>query len=111
MRRRLLKRKPCGGRQWSQLVHVLRALAWLGALSAASNGLPAGKAREPEGLPRVFLLDAEAIAQARARVAAGDPEPAAPMAKLRQEADDALKVGAFFVMDKPFVPPSGDKHR
>jgi hypothetical protein len=30
--------------------------------------------------------------------------------RLRQEAESALTVGPFSVMDKPLVPPSGDKH-
>jgi hypothetical protein len=40
--------------------------------------------------------------------ARADPERL--QTRLRQEADAALTVGPFSVMDKPLVPPSGDKH-
>ena len=34
----------------------------------------------------------------------------AAVGKLKQQADQALGCGPFSVMDKPFVPPSGDRH-
>ncbi len=89
---------------------TLPTLAWIAVLlwaSAAAIGQTNGELGER---PRVFLIDANLLVQSRARVAAGDEHLAAPMTKLRQEADEALEAGPFSVLDKEFVPPSGDKH-
>ena len=77
----------------------------LAATVAANAG--AAPAATP---PRVFVLDAKALAANRARVAAGDKDLAAAVEALRKQADKALKAGPFSVMDKKDVPPSGDKH-
>ena len=61
-------------------------------------------------LPRVFLIDAKALAQTRLRVADDDKDLAPAVAKLRDEADRALAADPFSVMEKMTVPPSGDKH-
>jgi hypothetical protein len=58
--------------------------------------------------PRVFLLDGGALAEARARVAAGQHRPAVD--RLRADAEEALKAKPLSVMDKRLTPPSGDKH-
>ncbi len=61
-------------------------------------------------IPRVFLLDGQALVDTRAKVQAGDPAFVAPLAALRTVADASLNAGPFSVMDKPFTPSSGDKH-
>lgn len=95
----------------SQFVCALPALAWMSVLASAAAAVPFGDAKaETDGLPRVFLIYAESLAQTRRQVAADAPDLAAPMAKLRQQGDEALKAGPFSVTDKKFVPPSGDKH-
>jgi hypothetical protein len=55
-------------------------------------------------LPRLFLLSPESLAAVKRQ------PPAAPLARLRRDADAALKQKPVSVMDKPVVPPSGDKH-
>lgn len=62
------------------------------------------------GTPRVFLVDPEALAETRRRVAEGDQTLQPALAKLRRDADRALTRGPWSVMDKEAVPPSGDKH-
>ena len=99
-------------------MHRVRFLVLLGGLAhAAWVGGPARLAaaadanRSPgETLPRVFLLDATTLVETRRRVAAGDRELAAAVARLRDEADRALAVGPFSVTAKKALPPSGDKH-
>ncbi|MBX7257016.1 MAG: alginate lyase family protein [Candidatus Hydrogenedentes bacterium] len=72
--------------------------------------LALSSASAAEGLPRVFLLDGQSLVDTRARVQAGDSAFTVPIAALRTAADAALTAGPFSVMDKPFTPPSGDKH-
>jgi hypothetical protein len=59
--------------------------------------------------PRVFVLDAVALQNLRARIAAGGVhEPA--LDKLRADADRELKQEPLSVTSKEIAPPSGDKH-
>jgi hypothetical protein len=60
--------------------------------------------------PRVFLLDPGVIAMRRAEILTGDEKFAATVRRLRHEADQALKQQPLSVMEKPQIPPSGDKH-
>jgi hypothetical protein len=93
------------------LAFVPLAAAWLATMFAAAAAEPLDrKTPEAEGLPRVFLLDAQTLAATRGRVAAGAAELTAAVAKLRGEARAALETGPFSVMDKAIIPPSGDKH-
>jgi hypothetical protein len=61
-------------------------------------------------LPRVFALDPVSLSQTKARIAKQDKTLSAALARLRREADEALRVGPFTVTAKQRVPPSGDKH-
>jgi hypothetical protein len=60
--------------------------------------------------PRVFLLNPDALAAAKAAVARRDPTVLPAWDALRGEADKALAVNRFSVVDKGVAPPSGDKH-
>ena len=60
--------------------------------------------------PRVYELDAEALARAKRRIESGDPRIRPAYERLVREAAAALQVPAASVMDKRRVPPSGDKH-
>lgn len=59
--------------------------------------------------PSTLLWRTVRLQNARDRLAVGHPLFAAGQA-LRREANQALAAGPFSVMDKPFTPPSGDKH-
>jgi hypothetical protein len=61
-------------------------------------------------LPRVFALDRCVVAEVKTKIVGSDHSFDAPLAQLRKEADRALTEGPWSVMDKPVVPPSGDKH-
>ena len=61
-------------------------------------------------LPRVFALDRCALAEVKTKIVAGDHSFDAPLEQLKREADRALTEGPWSVVDKPVVPPSGDKH-
>ena len=91
------------------LLAVLYSLTWTGARPVALRAAAAGQ-RHVEALPRVFLIDAAALAETKRRVAANDSELARAVAMLRAEADEALGAGPFSVIQKKAVPPSGDKH-
>ena len=58
--------------------------------------------------PRVFLLDAARVQQSRAMVRDALVWP--PWTALRADADQALALPRFSVVDKTATPPSGDKH-
>lgn len=59
--------------------------------------------------PRVFLVDFETLMAVRRSVFLGEERFQAADERLLQEADQALYIGPFSVVDKEAVPPSGDK--
>src|SRR5262245_2101066 len=59
--------------------------------------------------PRVFILDAKQLAQAKERLHDGDQEFAPALQKLERDAQKALASGPFTVISKAVTPPSGDK--
>lgn len=61
-------------------------------------------------MPRFLVLDRADLLLTKERCRAGDPGITPAADRLRSEADAALNAGPFSVMDKEFVPPSGDKH-
>ena len=63
-----------------------------------------------EGPPRVFLLDAAQLQAARVAIAQRDPAVMPAWTALKADADKALAVDRFSVVDKTTTPPSGDKH-
>ncbi|HEU5403182.1 MAG TPA: alginate lyase family protein [Terriglobales bacterium] len=65
-------------------------------------GLPALAAGGPQ--PRVFILNAQMLAQLKSNA------PADVIEEARREGDSALSAGPFSVTQKQIVPPSGDKH-
>jgi hypothetical protein len=63
------------------------------------------------GLPRVFVLRAEELAQARERIRAGDPLVIPAFENLKQDATDAMRAPLVAVTHKSTLfPPSGNKH-
>lgn len=60
--------------------------------------------------PRVFSTDPDALHQFRDAVRAGDAGVAPAAAKVRDDADRALKLAPLSVTSKEMTPPSGDKH-
>jgi hypothetical protein len=64
----------------------------------------------PPSVPRTFLLDPSRLAAAKAAIARQDPYVASAWPALKADADKALTVTRFSVLDKAATPPSGDKH-
>src|SRR4051812_14836532 len=60
--------------------------------------------------PRVFLLDGDRLEQSRKRIQQGDTALTPALQKLKHDADQAMALGPFSVMDKEVTPQSGDKH-
>src|SRR6185369_16903381 len=60
--------------------------------------------------PRVFSMDAELLQKSKSRLAAKDTALQPLLDALGRDADKALKVGPFSVMQKERTPPGGDKH-
>jgi hypothetical protein len=60
--------------------------------------------------PTVFQTDGRILADARKRLQAGDESIAKIVKEIKKEADKALEFKPVSVVDKPFTPPSGDKH-
>jgi hypothetical protein len=69
-------------------------------------GLFSGAKANASELPRVFLLDGARLQTTRQSLLQGDRA----LAALVRDANEALSVGPFSVMDKDVTPPSGDKH-
>ncbi len=63
-----------------------------------------------QALPRVFALDPASLAETKARLARQDKTLLPALARLRSEAEQAMRAGPFSVTSKQRVPPSGDKH-
>lgn len=75
----------------------------------ASSQTTAGKSRQAN-LPRVFLLNARKLEEARKNILAGHQSSVAALAKLEREARQALEAESFSVVNKAVIPPSKDKH-
>ncbi len=60
--------------------------------------------------PNLLFWDPRDVARVRQSVRQGDPRFKPAVDKLKRDAEAALKLGPFSVMDKTTVPPSGDKH-
>jgi len=60
--------------------------------------------------PHVYSLRADALQRAKMRVQSGDTRLRPAYERLVRDADAALLVGPFSVMDKPRTAESGDKH-
>ena len=60
--------------------------------------------------PRVFLLDGDRLEHSRQRLQQGDAVLKLALEKLKHDADKAMSLGPFSVVDKEIAPPSGDKH-
>jgi hypothetical protein len=88
--------------------------AWLPAFALillVPHRTPAAPSGRRDGdLPRVFVLEPARLAASKAAIAKHDPAVAPAWEALRREADAALAVTRFSVVDKPVAPPSGDKH-
>ena len=91
----------------------IRFLISLGLVLCAnfSNaGQPPGDSASGTAPLRVFLLEAKQLQASRLKVQQGDKTLLPAAVRLKEDARKALKTGPFSVMDKHFVPPSGDKH-
>jgi hypothetical protein len=89
---------------------LIRALPALLALLLAGSLTGSASLAADTKPPRVFCLSPEALTETRARAAKGDPELRPALDRLVRDADQALTAKPPSVMDKPGVPPSGDKH-
>lgn len=63
------------------------------------------------GKPVVFAMNSEALEKNKARISNHDPLIMPAYKQLIKDADNkAMKFGPVSVMEKTFIPPSGDKH-
>ena len=60
--------------------------------------------------PRVFILNAQKLAEAKKRIRSGDKSFEAALAKLESDARKALQQEPVSVVTKTPMPQSGDKH-
>ena len=90
--------------RWNAMLVVLLLAATLPA--AAQKPTPQNANPAP---PRVFLLNAQELATLRS-ADVNDPRRQEIVRAAVTAADHAMTEGPFSVMDKPVVPPSGDKH-
>jgi hypothetical protein len=66
--------------------------------------------RAEAGTPTVFILDGAHLVQVRQQVQHDPGRHATALRAIRSNGTKALTAGPWSVMDKDFVPPSGDKH-
>ncbi len=77
----------------------------------AAGGSPATAPVARADAPRLIVLRAEALAETRRRIAAGDPSVMPALRKLVQDADKALRAPLVAVTDKKtLLAPSNDPH-
>lgn len=60
--------------------------------------------------PKTFCLDGRSLMETRRKVLENDSSLTRALAKIRRDADDALRQKSVTVTDKIFSAPSGDKH-
>lgn len=60
--------------------------------------------------PRVFILNPKLMLEAKQRIHAGDKHLLPALEALRKQADGALSLGPYSVMEKQTPSPTGDKH-
>ena len=65
---------------------------------------------QPQKLARVFLTNAQKLAETKHRIQSGDKSFDAPLAKLESDARKALQQDPVSVTTKAVTPPSLDKH-
>jgi hypothetical protein len=80
------------------------AVAWALLPACSTAG------RHGTAAPRVFLLDAQHLRLVRQMIRAGDTNYAPALARLEDDAREALSAGPFSVVNKKTTPPSGDRH-
>jgi Alginate lyase len=87
---------------------LARVILFLAAFCLFGNYAPGGETTT--ALPKVFYADPRVLADAKARLAAGDVSLKPALDRLLEQANRALKISPPSVMDKHRIPPSGDKH-
>jgi len=92
---------------WLLKSKFVRAFFFLVAIGFSSNVFGAD---DTNSLPNVFYADPFALADAKAKLAAGDPSLKPALDLLLDEANRALDAKPRSVMEKNRIPPSGDKH-
>ena len=60
--------------------------------------------------PRVFVLDGRHLERTREQIRQRPADFEDVLEVIRSKADEALEGGPWTVLDKPLIPPSGDKH-
>ena len=81
------------------------------ALATGCASLPSNEpARVSEALPRTIVARPELLAETRELVREGNVHILPAYSALMRNADSALRIGPFSVMQKKTLPPSGDKH-
>ena len=98
----------------------IRRLVFLAAgvslLAARLAGAPTGPGPKPDSAaiggpaPRVFQWDPARLVAARASLARGEPQLQPALARLRDDAEQALLLSPPSVLNKPRPAASGDKH-
>jgi hypothetical protein len=94
----------------ARVVALTLVVAILAHDPAAATPSPTPRPGPGAGWAQVFLWSPTDLLDVRERIRAGDPGLGAALAKLLKQADAALKVGPFSVVNKSELPPSGDKH-
>ncbi len=81
-----------------------------GAIVLIASAWSASFAQHASDPPRVFLMNAQKLAETKQRIQSGDKSFALPLIKLESDAHKALQQEPVSVVTKQSTPPSGDKH-
>ncbi|HEV3173806.1 MAG TPA: alginate lyase family protein [Actinocrinis sp.] len=81
-----------------------------GATASSPGSQTPGCVTFPACIPKTVVLDGLRLAVTRELVRAGVPSLRQELSTLTAQADGYLTQGPWSVMDKPQLPPSGDKH-
>ena len=82
----------------------------LGSIAIAAMFLGVCPGLAAQTRPRVFLINAQKLAETKQRIRSGDKTFAAALAQLESDARKALQQEPVSVVTKAITPPSGDKH-
>jgi Alginate lyase len=91
--------------KWLDVNHARLSYAFV-VLVGATIFFPRILAAE---IPALLILDAQNLAEAKSRLQGNDAALAAPLARLKRDADRALVAAPFSVTQKKLLPPSGNK--
>ncbi len=97
-------------KSFATVISIATIIISMAACTPAPVPVPAPETVTPQPSQEFGILDISALAYAKAQIERGDILYLKPFDRLKSEAAMALVLTPPSVLDKPFMPPSGNKH-